>query len=124
MEVTLNHPENYLYIRHVKERSIVVVNRELCRSFIISRQQAIEEWPVRSINDLDPEHLLPLLDLQPEVVLIGSGQALQFASPEAMAFLLSRGIGCEVMDNAAAARTFNVLANENRAVIAAFILPE
>jgi len=124
MEMTLNHPGNYLYVRRVKERSIVVVDRELCRSFIISREQAIEEWPVRSINDLDPQHLLPLLDLQPEVVLIGSGQALQFASPEAMAFLLSRGIGCEVMDNAAAARTFNVLANEDRAVIAAFILPD
>ncbi len=124
MEVTLNHPGKYLYIRCVEEQGIVVVDRKLCRSFVISRERAIENWAVRNINDLGPEHLVPLLDLQPEVVLIGSGPKLQFASPEAMAFLLSRGIGCEVMNNAAVARTFNVLANEDRAVVAAFILPD
>ena len=40
-----------------------------------------------------------------------------------MAALLTRGIGLEVMDNAAAARTFNVLANEGRRVVAGFLLP-
>ncbi len=123
MEVILNQPGKYLYIRRVGERGIVVVDRELCRSFAISRERVIEDWIVQSSDDLRPEHLLPLLELQPEVVLIGSGRKLQFPSPESMAFLLSRGIGCEVMDNAAVARTFNVLANEDRAVVAAFILP-
>ena len=33
-----------------------------------------------------------------------------------------RGIGLEVMTNAAAARTFNVLASEGRRVVAGFIL--
>ena len=36
---------------------------------------------------------------------------------------LSRGIGLEAMDNAAAGRTFNLLAAEGRRVIAAFLLP-
>ena len=40
-----------------------------------------------------------------------------------MAACLTRGIGIEVMDNAAAARTFNVLATEGRRVLAAFLLP-
>ena len=39
-----------------------------------------------------------------------------------MATCLTRGIGIEVMDNAAAARTFNVLATEGRRVVAAFLI--
>ncbi len=39
-----------------------------------------------------------------------------------MAACLSRGIGLEVMANAAAARTFKVLAGEGRRVVAGFIL--
>jgi uncharacterized protein len=40
-----------------------------------------------------------------------------------MAGFLRRNIGIEVMDNAAAARTYNLLASEGRRVIAGFILP-
>ncbi|HEX8777482.1 MAG TPA: MTH938/NDUFAF3 family protein, partial [Rhodanobacter sp.] len=40
-----------------------------------------------------------------------------------MAGFLGRGIGIEVMDNAATARTYNLLAGEGRHVVAAFMLP-
>ena len=40
-----------------------------------------------------------------------------------MAACLRRGIGMEVMTNAAAARTFSVLASEGRQVVAGFMLP-
>jgi len=43
-------------------------------------------------------------------------------APAVMAACLTRGIGIEVMDNAAAARTFNVLATEARKVVAGFLL--
>ena len=39
-----------------------------------------------------------------------------------MAAGLTRGVGIEVMTNAAAARTFNVLASESRRVVAGFLL--
>ena len=39
-----------------------------------------------------------------------------------MAACLSRGIGLEAMDNAAAARTFTVLAGEGRRVVAGFLI--
>ena len=34
----------------------------------------------------------------------------------------ARGVGIEIMDNAAAARTFNVLAGEGRRVVAGFLI--
>ena len=43
-------------------------------------------------------------------------------SPEAQAACLSRGVGLEAMTNAAAARTYNVLAGEGRRVVAGFLL--
>jgi uncharacterized protein len=46
-----------------------------------------------------------------------------FPAAAFMAGFLRKGIGIEVMDNAAAARTYDLLAGEGRHVVAAFILP-
>jgi uncharacterized protein len=56
-------------------------------------------------------------------VLLGTGPRQRFPSAAVMAAMLTRGVGMEVMDNAAAARTFNVLATEGRTVVGAFLLP-
>ena len=69
-----------------------------------------------------PGDLEPLLALQPELVVLGSGATQQFPPPEVLAACLSRGIGLETMTNAAAARTFNVLASEGRRVVAGFVI--
>ena len=54
--------------------------------------------------------------------LLGTGERQVFPSAAVMAACLTCGIGIEVMGNAAAARTFNVLAGEGRRVVAGFIL--
>ncbi len=54
--------------------------------------------------------------------ILGTGEQQVFPPVEIMAACLTRGIGIEVMNNASAARTFNVLAGENRRVVAAFML--
>ena len=59
---------------------------------------------------------------QPEVILLGCGANQSFPPAATLAACLSRGIGLETMTNAAAARTFNVLAGEGRRVVAGFIL--
>ena len=69
-----------------------------------------------AVGDLEP-----LLALQPEVILLGSGAAQVFPPAATLAACLGRGIGIEVMTNAAAARTFNVLAGEGRRVVAGFV---
>jgi uncharacterized protein len=63
-----------------------------------------------------------LLALEPALVLLGSGARQRFPAPAVLAACLTRGIGIEVMDNAAAARTFNLLAGEGRRVVAGFLL--
>lgn len=58
----------------------------------------------------------------PEIVLLGTGSRLCFPPAMLYAGLLKASIGVEVMDTAAACRTFNILAAEGRRVAAALIL--
>jgi len=58
---------------------------------------------------------------KPEVLLVGTGARLQFLPREVVAPLLAVGIGVEVMDTQAAARTYNILMAEGRRVVAALI---
>ena len=71
---------------------------------------------------LTADDLAPLLALQPEVILLGTGERQVFPPAAVMAACLRQGVGLEVMTNAAAARTFNVLAGESRRVVAGFLL--
>jgi uncharacterized protein len=123
MDLTLDRPEGYLFIRRVGPRSVLVVDRELTASFLLSPTQAVENWPVTAAGQLDESHVDAVLELKPEVVLLGTGERQVFPTQAFMAGLLRKGVGVEVMDNAAAARTFDLLAGESRRVVAAFILP-
>jgi uncharacterized protein len=123
MDFSLERPGDYLFVRRVTERAITVVDRELTTSFLLSPQRAVEQWPVTSAQVLDDQHVESVLELKPEVVLLGTGTRQQFPPAAFMAGFLRKGIGIEVMDNAAAARTYDLLASEGRRVVAAFILP-
>jgi len=110
-------------VRRVEAGAIEVNERRLATSFIVHPSGLVEDWPPRDCAGLQPAHLEQALALRPEVVLLGSGPAQRFPAQTVMAACLTRGVGIEVMDNAAAARTYNVLAAEGRSVVAAFLLP-
>jgi uncharacterized protein len=123
MELSRERPEGIVLVRHVAIDHIVLNDRELARSFLLVAERTIENWPVDVADKLDAGQVAPLLDLRPEVVLLGTGARQVFPPAEFLAGFLRKGIGIEVMDNSAAARTYNLLAGEGRKVLAAFILP-
>lgn len=123
MDLSLDRPEGYLFVRRVGARSITVVDREFERSFLLSPERLVEDWPVAASGELDASHIEAILALKPEVLLLGTGERQVFPPQAFLAGLLRKGIGVEVMDNAAAARTYDLLASESRRVVAAFILP-
>ena len=76
-----------------------------------------------SFNDsLNSPELAALLQMQPEILLIGSGTQKMQIPPAQLARLTAQNMGIEVMDTAAACRTYNVLASENRKVAAILLL--
>jgi uncharacterized protein len=88
----------------------------------VSPETLLEHWPVTDARTMQPADLDPLLALQPELVLLGTGATQVFPQAAVLATCLGRGIGLEVMSNAAAARTYSVLAGEGRRVVAGFML--
>ncbi len=122
MQLIHEKPDFDYFLRGADGRSALVNDRRLETSFIIAPDRLIEDWGIRDIAALAPADLEPLLALAPELVILGSGGSQAFPPPEAMAACLRHGVGLETMSNAAAARTYNVLAGEGRRVVAGFIL--
>ena len=120
----LNHelPDYTYALRAADGHSAKVNERVLEASFILAPNELLEDWAVGESSDLVPEDLAPLLAMNPELILLGTGERQVFPSAAVMAACLTRGIGIEVMTNAAAARTFNVLAGEGRRVVVGFLL--
>ena len=122
MQLSHELPDYAFALRSADGQTARVNDRTLSASFILSPQQLIEDWPVGDSATLRPDDLAPLLALQPEVILLGTGARQVFPPAAVMAACLRQGVGLEVMTNAAAARTFNVLAGESRKVVAGFLL--
>jgi len=95
------------------------INDDIYRgTVIVSASAVLTMADVRDMNDLvvlDPSRILAL---DPELVLLGTGQRQIFPAASFRAQFLSAGIGFEVMDTGAACRTFNVLVAEQRRVVA------
>ena len=122
MQLNLERPDYEYSLRGADGASALVNERKLTRSFIVAPNALVEDWQVRDVNTLAPTDLEPLFALDPELIVLGAGAIQAFPPPETLAACLGRGIGLETMTNAAAARTFNVLAAEGRRVVAGFIL--
>ena len=108
-------------IRAYARGEIIVNEKRITESVIISATDILP-WPPGSLEALTPEHLEIILEQQPEVVILGTGDTLTFPAPEIAAVIQTQGIGLEVMATDAACRTFNVLLSEDRHVVAGLIL--
>ena len=91
-------------------------------ALILTSSGLVETLDIDNLNHLSTNHFQRLADLSVDIVLLGSGNIQQFISPELLVPLMAKGIGFESMDTAAAARTFNVLNQENRNVGALIFL--
>ncbi len=91
-------------------------------SVLVPHRGLTQAWLPTRFEELDEHHFEQVLALQPELVILGTGRVLRFPRPALWRGLMASGVGFEAMDTAAACRTFNVLASEGRAVLAALII--
>ena len=92
------------------------------QSLVVGAERVIADWPAAGIDALTADHLAAILELAPEIVLLGTGPAFGFPDRATLAPLYKAGIGVEVMDTPAACRTYNILMGEGRNVVAALIV--
>jgi uncharacterized protein len=121
---TLDLDENHAQyqIQAYRPGLIRINGKSITSSVIISPDNLIEDWEPQSIEQLCTASFSIIIDLKPDILLIGTGSSLVFLSVETYGHLINQGIGVEVMNTSAACRTFNALAAENRRVAAALII--
>jgi uncharacterized protein len=103
-------------------RQVTINDETIHTSVIVTPERIIRDWLPYTFGDLERRHIDRLEELQPEIIILGTGLRLRFPNAEFTAGFLSRGIGVEVMDTTAACRTYNILLSEDRRVVAALLL--
>ena len=109
-------------ISHHGPEGVRINGTAWARSVVVPAQGEVQAWPPQDFDALAPEHFTQLLADGPEVVIFGSGPRLRFPAPALLRGLIERRVGVETMDNAAACRTYNVLAAEGRRVLVVLLL--
>lgn len=89
---------------------------------ILSATKIIRDWKPAAFSELSIADFEPAIALDPEIILFGTGEQQRFPDNALMTEIMRQGIAFEVMDTAAACRTFNVLVSEFREVVAALLV--
>lgn len=97
---------------------VVVNEQRFERGLILLPDRIVEGWAAAG---LDQAEMRRLVELAPELVLLGTGARQRFPAPALLGPLLDARIGFEIMDLQAACRTYNILMAEGRRVAAALL---
>ena len=122
MKFILENSNDGYTIQHYAAGEITIGETVHRESLILLPDRVIVDWQPNSVSDLTTEDFQRLAELGPEIVLLGNGRAQCFPHPALSQPLLQRQIGLEVMDTAAACRTYNILMAEGRRVAAALFI--
>jgi uncharacterized protein len=115
-------PPNAVTIRKVEAGEIQIGAQSFRNPVVIAYDQILGDWPDKNVADLTLADFAHLLTTKPEMIVLGTVKNTIFAPKEIIFALARRGIGFEVMNTSAAARTFNVLASEGRKIAAILYL--
>ena len=122
MKFTLEAASHANLIRSYSDSELRIGDQRVQYSCLVTAERLISDWPPESFAELAPAHLEAIFALTPELVLLGTSGTQRFASAELRGEFARRGVGLEVMELGAACRTFNVLVQEERRVLAALFL--
>jgi uncharacterized protein len=125
MKLLLNNPDQSHLIHSCEKRENgyqIRIGDAIYYESIILTPEKLQMWTVSQVSDLKDEDFVRFADLGVEVVILGTGDKLVFPHPAIMQPLMKQGVGVEVMDTAAACRTYNILLSDGRQAAAGLIL--
>jgi uncharacterized protein len=121
MKFHLNTSNHRYQIKTVNTNSIII-NETIYSNSLIIMPQYLTDWEPSNFEELKLAHFEILANLDADVIVLGTGQTIQFPNAELLSPLIKKGIGIEVMDTAAACRTYTILASEDRNVAAGLLI--
>ena len=122
MPLIHEHPNDTYVLRAANGQFAWINDQCLQHSFLLTPQQLITSWAPTQVQTLRADDLAAVLALSPDIVILGTGEQHVLLPPALQALCLTRGVGIETMANPAAARTYTILAAEQRRVVLAMLL--
>lgn len=123
MKMALDGAVGVNTIKTYEPGRVQIRDRYFTHSLIVLPDRLLPDWKPGDAAELCAADLAPVLERHPEVLILGTGDTQIFPDPAVFSTLMDMGVGFEVMDNAAACRTYNVLVSEQRRAALALILP-
>lgn len=105
-------------VRSVVNGRFLIGDRAWTDPIALTVGGVLEGWTAPPVENLSIEGLSSILEPRPELVIVGTGSRQLLPDRDLMFAMARSGIGLEVMDTPAGARTFNVLLGEGRSVVA------
>ncbi len=102
----------------------IQINKETYSQPIILTKDQILDWNVDSVDSLTDDDFQAVIDTDVDIIILGTGKKQIFPPPNILKLAAEKRLGLEVMDTAAASRTYNVLLSEDRSVCAAIFMIE
>ncbi len=121
MKFAQDSQEEGYVITAYDENTVSINGKPFSQSLIVANAELNENWGMATIEQLASTHIDEILSLNPELILIGTGNKLIFPAVEIYSAIIQRGIGVDFMDTRAACRTYNILISEGRGVVAGLI---
>ena len=122
MKLNQNINKGVNFIKSIDSHRILLNDTIFDQSCIIANQNIHTDLNLTNILELTSAHIQQLLESNPEIIILGSGNEHTFPKIEVLTPIAENNIGFEVMNNQSAARTYNVLVAEERKVACLLIL--
>tara|TARA_B100000212_G_scaffold336590_1_gene310140 strand:- start:137 stop:502 length:366 start_codon:yes stop_codon:yes gene_type:complete len=121
MDLTLQKNSSDKIIKNYENREIYIDKDKYNSNIFVSKDFVIK-WPISDINKIVIDDLSDVLKYKPEILIIGTGVNPILPRTEIITYLHNDNIGVEFMSTDAACKTFNVLLQEDRNVIAGLVV--
>jgi len=121
MKFAEDHNEANYKITGYEAGGVKINHRLFDKPLIVSPMTLVADWQATDVQSLTALELEPLYALEPEIILLGTGERQQYPDAEVLKRLASRQIGFEIMDTQAVCRTFNIIMSEGRNVVAGLL---
>jgi uncharacterized protein len=122
MKLHLTQAEDSNLITAYGKGYIDVNKKRYTQPIIVMPNTLILDWSARDFANLSEDDLNTLSTLNPEVVLLGTGDTHEFIHPKLTATLTNNWTANESMSTDAACRTYNIMIREGRNVAAALLI--
>ena len=122
MKLHLTTAENNNLITGYGAGFVEINHQRYASNLIVMADKLLLDWKAPDFASLTTGHFAQIIELKPEVVLLGMGEKHQFLQPKIIQSLTENSIPLECMTTPAACRTYNILMSEGRNVVAALLI--